>query len=375
MPYYPAPDDGSFLDDGKKRDPGWYVNVNWDDDDKDGWHPDDHSPGATYTPDKDDTLVAGGDDDLWKFTVEIEPASIHGPIRLTFNESKVKVYGHRTKENPFASGGTVTFEGQPIALYLEGQEGTEKFREEVKLLGEYVGSTPTVEDDHVNITVFEVDLKPFFEDLQHLDCEKRHHTMNGSGDRNGRISYNDRTGDGTTGDEDPLCMSFHNCMESQGTTKPRGLKDMGFEFRFKREVHGVGWRILPGQSEWHEYPLWMKKETWHDDTDYNTQDNTPSALNHIYEIDAPGIIEYKAEDLVRVFGCHIFRERVSVKLYGTWYVCSNYLRWHHQMYVDPDPEKPGWLHRAGSSSTGPLLDWAYQKLGGNWMEIPLFPPE
>ena len=374
MPYYPAPDDGSFLDDGKKQDPGWYVNVNWDDNDKDGWHPDDHSPGATYTPDKDDSLVSGNgcerDDDLWKFTVEILPASIHGPIQLTFDENKVRVYGKRTKEDPFASGSPVNFTGQPITLYLEGRAGTAAFRD-VKLKGVYVGSTPNVEEDYVNITVFEVTLTGLFEGGQQDDCGVHHESFNYSNNQNGRISRDDANGDGKTGDADTLCICFHNCMEDQGTVKPTGVKSE-VVFDYKRELRGKAWRVPPGGGDW---ILFLNRtDKWYDDTLADRIDGTPSDTDHIYQIDGPGWTTASTALNKYGFVVHNFREWARVKLYDRWYQCSNFLRWHSHTYLKPKPGDPRYLSRAGAGPNGPGPEWSYQKLGAGWQEIPAEPP-
>ena len=37
-----------------EENPGLYINVNWSDDDGDGWEPNENPPGATYRGDKDD---------------------------------------------------------------------------------------------------------------------------------------------------------------------------------------------------------------------------------------------------------------------------------------------------------------------------------
>jgi hypothetical protein len=216
--------DGTFLSETEEEDPGWYINVNWDDDDKDGWNPDDHSPGATYTPDKDDALVSGNgcaeDDDLWKFTVEIVPSSMHGPVKLTFDNSKVKVYRSRTKANPFSSGDTVNFTGEPITLYMEGIVGTQAFRS-VQLNGTYVGSTPNIDPDKVLVTVFEVTLNGFFSGPQQSDCEKKHKDFGGSNNRDGKISLDDADGNGTTGD--PVEFSHFCGPQPAGTSRERGI--------------------------------------------------------------------------------------------------------------------------------------------------------
>ncbi len=366
--------DETFLSETEEENPGWYVNVNWDDDDKDGWNPDDHSPGATYTADKDDSLVSGNgcteDDDLWKFTVEIVPSSIHGLIRLTFNEAKVKVYVNRSKQNPFASDNTVNFTGQPITLYLEGRTGSATFRD-VELKGVYVGATPNVGGDYVKISVFEVTLTGVFGGQQQDDCSVRHREFLDSNDRNGKISYEDADGDGTTGDGDTYCNKFRNPMEDQGTVSPKGVKDE-VTFDFKRELRGKVWKVPPGGGDW--TVLSDKTDKWYDDTGSDRIDNTPSSTDHIYQIDGPGWGMGLTSSGKYVFIVHNFREWARVKLYGTWYHCSDFLRWHSQIYLKPRPSNPMYLRRAGASPEGPGPEWSYQKLGAGWQTIPAEPP-
>jgi hypothetical protein len=366
--------DATFLSEVEEEIPGWYVNVNWDDDDKDGWTPDDHSPSATYTPDKDDILISGNgcteDDDLWKFTVEIVPSSIHGPIRLTFNEAKVKVYVNRTKQNPFASGNTVNFTGQPITLYLEGQTGTENFYDS-ELKGQYAGTTPTVVSDKVVVTVFDCTLNGLFDGQQQGDCEKKHKEAGGSNNRDGKISCDDANGNGTTGDLDGWCKFFHNTMEDQGILCPRGIRYQA-EFDFKREVRRRVWRILTGEANWRMFD--DKSTRWFDDENQYWEDNTPSVSNHIYQIDGPGIYDSTTQVITHIFGSCILRDWVMVRLYGTWYRCSDFLRWHSQCYVKARTDDPALLRRAGAGPGGPTGEWNFQKHGSGWIQIPDNPP-
>src|SRR2546428_454401 len=96
-------------DEAGQDKPGWYINVNWDDDDHDGWSgkgwkPDGTLDGKdvptttpTYEPDKDDTEVKlpKGDDDLWEFRVSMT-AGLPGKAKLIFPD-KIKVWESRTK--------------------------------------------------------------------------------------------------------------------------------------------------------------------------------------------------------------------------------------------------------------------------------------
>jgi len=51
--------------------PGKYINVNWDDDDNDGWQPNDTPPNGSYSGDKSDPNIDGGDNDFRSFTVSV----------------------------------------------------------------------------------------------------------------------------------------------------------------------------------------------------------------------------------------------------------------------------------------------------------------
>jgi hypothetical protein len=381
-PYYPSPADKDYLHEGPDDDPGWYVNVNWDDDDKDGWDPNDNPPGGVYTADKSDALVSGNgctqDDDLWKFTVEIVPASIHGPVRLTFNESKVKVYRNRDKQNPFGSGNTVNFTGQPVPLYLEGIAGTDHFRE-VCMTGEYRGATSNVADDTIHITVFEVLLTAQFSGMQPDDCGVKFQELHCGSNRCGRISWNDKDGNGTTGDNDNNCQGFHNNMVTQGTVKPSNCGEI-VTFDFFREVWGKAWVVNQGEYGWRVEV--DETGSWHnDDTGPNHQkdeDLTPSNDQHIYQVDVHGCWDEMEATFghTQLFGTSNFRDCCRVLLYETGYRCSGYLKWKSQFYVKPLGTPPGALNRAGATPEGPDEDsgWNKQILGEGWMAIPSSPP-
>jgi len=144
------------------------------------------------------------------------------------------------------------------------------------------------------------------------------------------------------------------------------------EFDFKRENRGKLWNIPTGEANWK-----LKDDesaNWFDDEQNDSEDNTPSASNHIYQIDGPGYpLGTNIQD-DRVFYSYIFRDWVMVKLYGTWYRCSPWLRWHQQLYVKPRTDDPTLLRRAGAGPDGPDEDWVFQQLDSGWIEIPDNPP-
>jgi hypothetical protein len=90
------------------------------------------------------------------------------------------------------------------------------------------------------------------------------------------------------------------------------------------------------------------------------EDLTPSADNHIYDIDGPGCsskIRADAGD----YSAYVadFRECVYVAVRGDWRQCSNFYKWHHQLYLQPKNDTE--LTRAAAG---------LQKLGGGWIAIP-----
>jgi hypothetical protein len=264
----------------------------------------------------------------------------------------------------------VNFTGEPITLYMEGQAGTATFRA-VELKGVYTGSTPNVGPDKVHVTVFEVNLNGLFDGNQQGDCDKRHKDLGGSNDRNGKISYDDADGNGKTGDLDNLCVCFRNTMEDQGTVQPKGISGQ-VEFDFKRELRGKGWVVPNGEANWR---LGLNKmDKWYADERQDAEDNTPSSGDHIYQIDGPGYLVASNFPFDLDFDAVIFRDWAMVKLYGTWYRSSGYLRWHHQIYVKPRIDDPTLLRRAGAGPEGPTAEWSFQKLGAGWIDIPAQPP-
>jgi hypothetical protein len=91
------------------------------------------------------------------------------------------------------------------------------------------------------------------------------------------------------------------------------------------------------------------------------QDRTPSAQDHIYELDGPGPTYKDRENCDYVADIADFRECVFLWLGGVqFYQCSNWYKWHSQIYVKP------------KNATELTRDApAKQKLGGGaWITVP-----
>jgi hypothetical protein len=175
--------------------PGKYINVNWDDDDSDGWAPNDTPPNGVYTGDKDDPYIVGGDNDFRSFIVSISPSDIPSDfsttkVSVTFG-GKVKVWQTNTKKTVLGDSSELTSGDQfkvanlPKQFYLEGVTGSGAFRD-VDLKATYV---PCDANDIVKVTVFEVTLTGLFGyGNQQSDNDKKHSAFKGSSDKNGKIS-------------------------------------------------------------------------------------------------------------------------------------------------------------------------------------------
>ncbi len=354
----------------QELNPGKYINVNWDDDDDDGWEPNDTPPDGYYTGDKDDPNIKGGDNgdnDLRSFSISmINPVEIKfdfpdTKVELTF-PGQVKVWETRTKldangvSSQVPSGTQFKVADLPNFLYLEGISGSSEFRD-VNLVATYV---PCNANDIVKVTVFEVDCNGLFGyGPQQNDDEIRHSswTYPGSSDKNGKISWDDANADGVKGDNDPNCKHFHNCMELQGTVKPSGVIDE-VEFDFYRETWYRAWKRKEG-GNW----LFTKGGytlAWTDDEIETDEDLTPSDNDHIYQTDGPGWTNKERgptwDYLAQIAD---FRERVRVKIDGTWYWCSDFYKWHTKCYTKPKDED--YMTRDAVS---------LQKLGEGWITVP-----
>ena len=325
-----------------EEDPGLYINVNWDDDDDDGWEPNDTPPDAVYTGDKDDPNIEGGDSDFRYFMTDIAPESIKTDLNdtevsITFG-GNVKVWETTTKLNAegessaFSSGTNIKLADLPKNLYLEGVSGSSEFKD-VELKATYL---PCDANDIVKITVFEVTLTGFFGfgDMQ-ADNDTSFSAWRASSDHDGKISRDDANADGIKGDNDPCCMYFRNCMECQGTVKPSGVSDQ-VTFDFVRYRWGKWW-IKFGEEAWE---LKDNSTPWtfddpDDNPDLSDEDQEPSETNHIYHIDGPGWGKWSRQWCDYFAQKVNFREFVNVEIYGVNYQCSDYYKWHSQIYLKP----------------------------------------
>lgn len=355
------------LSEPAELDPGKYINVNWDDDDEDGWQPNDNPPEGVYTGDRSDPEINGGDSDFRSFTVSISPWDIpiyfpNSKVSITF-PSNVKVWQTNTKKtvlgdsSELTSGAQFKVENLPKQLYLEGISGSAEFRD-VELKATWL---PRDFSDMVNVTVFEVDLTGLFDFGPQQDPnenDKRHSTFKNSSDKNGKISWDDANADGIKVDNDPNCEYFSNCMECQGTVKPSGVTNQ-VQFNIKRLKWYRIWEKLQGGS-WQlvkDWTPWTNDDLWDGD-----EDLTPSGTNHIYSLDGPGAI-YNTRSVTDYFTCiGDFREWVIVNIDSTWYQCSNYYKWHSKMYAKP--KDANYLTRDSMS---------LQQLGEGWIAVPNSP--
>ncbi len=349
---------------GDKREPGLYLNVNWDDDDSDGWTNNGVPPDAVYTGDKDDGEITGGDDDLRFFWVSVQPSLDQGTVTLTFPGS-VKVWETNTKVDDgssaeIASGAQFNVSDLPGHLYLEAVQGSGAFKDiEVKAVFQDNGMTS---DDAFKATSFEVALTTIIAGAQQCDNDKKFSTLHLSSDVNGIISWDD---------PDPNCEYFHNTLEIQGTLKPPKVVGVNYPgaFDIRREKWTRLWIKTP-PGDWENVP--SESPPWKpDDSDNGDEDLTPSdpnpaegcaESNHIYAVDGPG---YGSRIAPPDFKAYVsdFREWVEVQIGGIWYRCSDQLRWHAQLYLKPD-----------GSGTQLIRDAAnLQKLGPGWIDVPIVP--
>jgi len=354
------------LSEQDELDPGKYINVNWDDDDNDGWQPDDTPPGGTYTGDKSDPNIDVGDNDFRSFIVSISPQQTivedfpNSKVSITF-PSKVKVWQTNTKKtvlgesSELTSGAQFNVENLPKQLYLEGVSGSSTFKD-VELKATWL---PYSFNDIVKITVFEVELTGLFGyGNQQDDNDKKHSTFRGSSDKNGKISWDDANADGIKGDNDPNCEYFHNCMEFQGAVKPSDVTNE-VVFDIKRKKWVKVWQKLEDANEWGD-PV-VNWTPWQDDDQTNNdEDLTPSGANHIYSLDGPG---FAAKERTATYDCRAyignFREWVMVEINSTWYQCSDYSKWHTKLYTEPKDDDYMTRDALG-----------LQQLGSGWITVP-----
>ncbi len=309
------------------------------------------------------TPFGGGDDDFIFFSINVDPDPAPVTVVIQF-QNRVKVWKTRTKEengqtSEIPSGAQFDPEHIPAPLYIEGQCGSQNLRD-VSLKATLKYGQNEICSDMVKITVFEVILTGLFNGEQEDDCEVRLTSFKASSDVRGKISWDDKDGDGVpegAGDYDSNCEYFHKCMECQGTVKPQGLTGE-VVFDFVRHRCRRMWKKF-GDGDWGPPFVDDTPWTWDESVPDNDEDTTPSADNHIYHIDGPG---FRSKD--RALGDYFayvgdFRECVRVSIMGDMHQCSDFYKWHHQMYLKPKNETE--LTRAAAG---------LQKLGGGWIAIP-----
>ena len=359
------------LDAGKnetdEENPGVYISANWNDDDGDGWSPTNQAPpSATYTPDKNDTAIPTGDTTFRSFTASVTPSALAGNVKLTF-PANIKVWATDTKTNSAGSSGVVSGSSVilPATLYMEGVSGSSSFRD-IDLTGEFMqsGTVATGVKDTIMLTVFEVGSLGFFSGTQQVDnATARHQFAQASSDMNGIISWDDANGDGTKGDSDPNCVSFHNCMEWQGTVSPSGVTTNQVQFELRREIQDILW-AKPPNLDW--ITIQVRTNQWvNDDTFPQDEVNIPTAGNHLYKIDGPGVArqtrtENPPVDNMAAVGD--LRNWAEVRIDGVLHQCSDFYKWHFQFYLEPKDATN--LTRSAMSQ---------QKLGSGWIPIPTSP--
>jgi hypothetical protein len=373
--------------------PGWYINVNWDDDDGDGWTNGAAPPNANYTGDRSDSHISTGDNDLWGFDVTTAYLN-QGNVRLTFGPTGgsttfVRVYRTHTKRfldgssSEVTSGTMYPVGAIPGPFYMEGVSGSANFRD-LELKAEYIGPG-TADPDIVKVTVFDVSLIGFFGGANGLatpqqvdnDVKFSPGYTPGSSNTVGIISWDDKNGDGNKGDEDPECDYFGNVMELQGTVWPRKIAGQAYPvaFDFYREIYGRAWgRLFPPRGDGSWIPVALKPDMepgalyWHEDEEIPgspspnaDEDLTVNDQQHIYDTDSPG---YPFKTRVEIdYAAYVadFREHVKVQLYGQWFQASAFFKWHAQWYLMPKPFTDDLLTRDAPNK---------QKLGQDWIAIP-----
>ena len=157
-------------------------------------------------------------------------------------------------------------------------------------------------------------------------------------------------------DPDPNCDYFHNNMECQGTVNPSGVTTE-VVFDFEREVQSRYWYIFGNK-----YGPWVEKydktDKWYeDDLREDDEDISVSPSDHIYQTDGPGFSEKGRWGGDYLFHMANLREWVTVKIDGTPYQCSDFLKWHSQVYLKP---------KDANDLTRGINE---QKLGGDWIGI------
>lgn len=196
---------------------------------------------------------------------------------------------------------------------------------------------------------------------QEGDDQVKHRYFQGSSDNNGKISWDDGNGDGEYGDPDPNCEYFHNCMECQGTVTPSGVTTE-VSFDFHREEQSKYWYIFGDKDDPWTLDYDRTDKWYEDDWREDDEDKSVSSADHIYQTDGPGF-----RDRDRLGGDYLFfpanlREWVTVQIDETPCQCSDFCKWHSQVYLKPR----SYFHLTRGKTQ--------QELGEGWMTMPSSPP-
>lgn len=150
-------------------------------------------------------------------------------------------------------------------------------------------------------------------------------------------------------------------MEDQGTIKPAGTTTQ-VQFRFGREAWFRSWGQECGSATWipaNPAPQWVNDQV----VAGPDTDESPSSENHIYQIDAPGF-PWKEFPGCRAVQICDYKDSVVIYLDGSPYQCSDFAKWHSQIYLkrlDPDPNVTIMTRDANNL------------LGAGWIPVPETP--
>ena len=147
-------------------------------------------------------------------------------------------------------------------------------------------------------------------------------------------------------------------MECQGTVKPSDVTTE-VSFDIKRDIWARAWAKPEDSNDWAGPD--PNRVPWDPDDDYDDdEDLSPSPADHIYQIDGVGIKE-KARIISLECIAYIadFREWVMIYIDYEWYQCSDYYKWHSQIYTKP--KNDDYITRDALS---------LQKLGADWITVP-----
>jgi hypothetical protein len=383
--------------------PGWYLPVNWSDDDHDGWSPAENAPptessGPTYSGDLTDDFIPDGDRDLFKLYVSMglveidgaDPQTVDGDLKLTYDSSRMKIWETNTKKHEngtsslVPSGTLFNWKEQLYAgakfLYAEGIQGSTVFQDSwIKVEAVNLINAKPADPDEMKVTAFEINTRGIYTDgaSKSQDNEVSFVVMRGSDNKLGFRDYITDPG---------ITQYFANCMEMQGTIKPPVVVGARFPYGIGippepppgsefyqvigfdsiRYVYGVEFVQRASDGEWMLNPDQEHYQWTYDSLSTTSQDNTLSSESHIYDTDIPGFgfnqpLTYKAAEQYLDF-----KEWFRARLYGGMYQISSVAKWHTQTVIELDPGSNLLVRKKD-----PQGNYVDQKLGDGWIDIPI----